>query len=110
MPETKTKTIPTPSDGRDNSDDGMAATNQLVERPQPAPPTNSRRQPRSHLSQQGRRDATDFTASQEVKLKAGDMRMAKIQISLSNLRTEMEETHKQLQNLCKTIKVDVDEE
>ncbi|BFF93760.1 uncharacterized protein DMAD_11546 [Drosophila madeirensis] len=110
MPETKTKTIPSPSDGRDSSDDGMAATNRLVERPQPAPPTNSRRQPRSRLLQQGRRDATDFTASQEVKLKAGDMCMAKIQISLSNLRTEMEETNKQLQNLCKTIKVDVDEE
>ncbi|XP_022231933.1 uncharacterized protein LOC111080560 [Drosophila obscura] len=111
MPETKTKTIPSPSDGRDNADNDvtMAATNRLVERPQAAAPTNSRRQPRSRLTQ-GRRDATDFTASQEVKLKAGDMRMAKIQISLSNLRTEMEETNKQLQNLCKTIKVDVDAE
>ncbi|EDW37116.1 GL25696 [Drosophila persimilis] len=110
MPETKTNTIPSPSDGRDNVEDGMAAANRLVESPtHPATPTNSRRQPRSRLPQ-GRREVTDFTASQEVKLKAGNMRMAKIQISLANLRTEMEETNKQLRNLCKTIKVDVDAE
>ncbi|XP_017068038.2 uncharacterized protein LOC108105810 [Drosophila eugracilis] len=111
MPETKTKRLCSPSNGLDHpdEDDVIASANRLVLRSR----SPSRRHPRNPHRQrppQGRRDATDFTANQEVRLKAGDMRMARMQISLSKLSTEMEESSKQLMDLCKAVRVDVDAE
>jgi len=117
MPETKTKTLCSPSNGLDQEDgaDVIAAANRLVTRtrsptqshPQPHPRP---RHPHRQRPPQGRRDAAGFTANQEVRLKAGDMRMARMQIGLSQLRTEMEESSKQLRDLCKAMRVDVDAE
>ncbi|KAH8329106.1 hypothetical protein KR074_003864 [Drosophila pseudoananassae] len=122
MPETKSKTLCSPSPGLDDleEDDINAATNRLVTRPR----QQSRSRPRhshSHhpnnanpsqgqLPAQGHRNAGGLTTKQEVTLKAGDMRMARMQISLSQLRTEMEASSKTLRDLAKMLKVDVDAE
>ncbi|XP_016998309.2 uncharacterized protein [Drosophila takahashii] len=110
MPETKTKTLCSPSNGLEQEDeaDVTAAANRLVTRTRRTPTQGHPR----HLQpqRQGRRDATGFTANQEVRLKAGDMRMARMQIGLSQLRTEMEESSKQLRDLCKAMRVDIDAE
>ncbi|XP_030377651.1 uncharacterized protein LOC115626422 [Scaptodrosophila lebanonensis] len=57
-------------------------------------------------SQRRHGDATDFTEKQEMTLKAGDMRMARIQVSLSQLRVEMEQANKTLEELCTVARVD----
>ncbi|KAH8260224.1 hypothetical protein KR026_006645 [Drosophila bipectinata] len=120
MPETKTKTLCSPSPALDDleEDDINAATNRLVTRPR----QQSRARPRhsqhpnnanprqGQLPAQGHRNAGGLTTRQEVTLKAGDMRMARMQISLSQLRTEMEASSKTLRDLAKILKVDVDAE
>lgn len=107
MPETESKMVWSTSNGLHQEENAAAieAANRLVIRP--ARPQTHRHSQRQRLPQ-GRRDATGFTAKQEVKLKAGDMRMAQMQISISQLRTEMEESSKQLRDLCKAMLVDVD--
>ncbi|KAH8292837.1 hypothetical protein KR054_011979 [Drosophila jambulina] len=102
MPETESKLICSPSNGlhQEENEAVIEAANRLVIRS----PTQrrSQRQP----PPQGRRDAASFTATQEVKLKAGDMRIAQMQICISQLRTEMEESSKQLKDLCRAMLVD----
>ncbi|KAH8353115.1 hypothetical protein KR084_008990 [Drosophila pseudotakahashii] len=112
MPETKTKTLCSPSNGLEQEDeaDVIAAANRLVTRTRRTPTQGHPRHPHPHPQRQGRRDAAGFTANQEVRLKAGDMRMARMQIGLSQLRTEMEESSKQLRDLCKAMRLDVDAE
>ncbi|KAH8266664.1 hypothetical protein KR018_007976 [Drosophila ironensis] len=116
MPETKPKTRCSPSNGLDLVDeaDVIAAANRLVSRSRNRTTSRHRtpnhRQHHQHHQRpsQGRRDATGLTANQETKLKAGDLRMARMQISLSQLRTEMEASSKQLRDLAKVVHVDVD--
>ncbi|XP_016969217.1 uncharacterized protein LOC108037206 [Drosophila rhopaloa] len=112
MPETKTKTLSSPSNGLDQADEGdvIAAANRLVPRTRSPTPRHPRPRPHHQRPPQGRRDAGGFTASQENRLKAGDMRMARMQISLSQLRTEMEESSKEIRDLCKAMRVDVNAE
>lgn len=130
MPETKTKTLCSPSNGLDDfeEDDINAATNRLVTRPRQRsqsqsrqrhrsyhPNTNTNPNPNPNQNQrqrrtQGHRNAAGLTTKQEVTLKAGDMRMARMQISLSQLRTEMEASSKTLHDLARMLKVDMDAE
>ncbi|XP_017047814.1 uncharacterized protein LOC108092663 [Drosophila ficusphila] len=107
MPETRKKTHCSPSSGLDRADgeDVVAVANRLVVRHR----SPAHRRPRPQR-QQGHRDATGFTANQEVQLKAGDMRMARMQIGLSQLRTEMEESSKQVRDLCKAMRVHMEAE
>ncbi|XP_052854178.1 uncharacterized protein LOC128263275 [Drosophila gunungcola] len=109
MPETKTKTLCSPSNGLERADeaDVIAAANRLVTRTPRQPHPHPQPHPRPRTHRQGRRDAAGFTANQEVRLKAGDMRMARMQISLSQLRTQMEESSKQLRDLCTAMRLDV---
>ncbi|XP_039479476.1 uncharacterized protein LOC120444036 [Drosophila santomea] len=108
MPETKPKTHCRPSNGLDHTEESVVrlAANMVTQRnlqllqPRPQRP----RPPRA------RRNATGFSAHQEVRLKAGDMRMARLQISLSQLRTAMEESSKQLKDLCHEMRLNVDAE
>ncbi|KAM8715133.1 hypothetical protein ACLKA7_002214 [Drosophila subpalustris] len=51
---------------------------------------------------------TDFTATQELKLRAGDVRMARMQISLAKLRHDMEQSNKLLEQLCQEVRVEFD--
>ncbi|XP_017857670.1 PREDICTED: uncharacterized protein LOC108610225 [Drosophila arizonae] len=53
-----------------------------------------------------RPQATDFTTKQHLRLRAGDLRLARIQISLSKLQHEMEQSSKQIAALCKDVKMD----
>ncbi|KAH8327963.1 hypothetical protein KR067_002256 [Drosophila pandora] len=124
MPETKTKTLCSPSNGLDDfeEDDINAATNRLVTRPRQRSQSQSRQRHRSYHPNtnpnqnqrqrrtQGHRNAAGLTTKQEVTLKAGDMRMARMQISLSQLRTEMEASSKTLRDLARMLKVDMDAE
>ncbi|KAH8404835.1 hypothetical protein KR222_004932 [Zaprionus bogoriensis] len=50
---------------------------------------------------------TDFTNNQEMKLRAGDMRMARLQIGLSKLRLEMEQSNKLIEQLCQEVRLDI---
>ncbi|KAH8356971.1 uncharacterized protein LOC110185129 [Drosophila serrata] len=104
MPETEPKLVCSPSNGLHQEENAavIEAANRLVIRS----PTHRRSQ--RQRPPQGRRDATGFTANQEVKLKAGDMRIAQMQICISQLRTEMEESTKQLKDLCKAMLVDAE--
>ncbi|EDV58661.1 uncharacterized protein LOC6540754 [Drosophila erecta] len=107
MPESNPKTLCRPSNGLDQaeeSDVGLAA-NLVTQRNLRLHPRPQRQRP-----PRARRDATGFTANQEVRLKAGDMRMARLQISLSQLRTAMEESGKQLKDLCQKVRLNVDAE
>ncbi|EDW46064.1 uncharacterized protein LOC6617889 [Drosophila sechellia] len=107
MPETKPKMHCRPSNGLDQTveSDTRLAANLVTQR-------NLQLHPRpQHLRpQRARRDATGFTSNQEVRLKAGDMRMARLKISLSQLRTAMEESGKQLKDLCQQVRLNVDAE
>ncbi|EDW13445.1 uncharacterized protein LOC6578081 [Drosophila mojavensis] len=53
-----------------------------------------------------RPQATDFTTKQHLRLRAGDLRLARIQISLSKLQHEMEQSGKQIAALCQDVKMD----
>lgn len=54
-----------------------------------------------------RQQATDFTATQQLKLRAGDMRMARMQISLTKLRLEMEQSGKLVEQLCQEAELEM---
>ncbi|XP_023163992.2 uncharacterized protein LOC111594775 [Drosophila hydei] len=53
-----------------------------------------------------RPQATDFTTKQQLKLRAGDLRLARLQISLAKLRLEMEHSGKLIAELCKNVEVE----
>ncbi|TDG42055.1 hypothetical protein AWZ03_011512 [Drosophila navojoa] len=53
-----------------------------------------------------RPQATDFTTKQHLRLRAGDLRLARIQVSLSKLQHEMEQSSKQIAALCQDAKMD----
>ncbi|XP_017850462.1 uncharacterized protein LOC108605304 [Drosophila busckii] len=55
----------------------------------------------------GPRQATDFTSVQNLKLKAGDMRMARMQVSLTKLRLEMEQSNKLIEQMCQEAQLDL---
>ncbi|KAH8246586.1 hypothetical protein KR032_008886 [Drosophila birchii] len=99
MPETESKLVCSPSNGLHQEENAavIEAASRLVIRS----PTH--RRPERQPPPQGRRDSTSFTANQEVKLKAGDMRIAQMQMCISQLRTEMEESSKQLRDLCRAM-------
>ncbi|KAH8413260.1 hypothetical protein KR009_009274, partial [Drosophila setifemur] len=125
MPETLTKMLSSPCSGLDRVDeaDAIAAANRLVTRSRTTSRPRHQHQQRHHHRHrhrhpqpsnhhrhppnQGHSNATGLTANQEVKLKTGDMRMAQMQISLSHLRTEMEQSEKLLRNLAKAVRVNV---
>ncbi|XP_043640842.1 uncharacterized protein LOC122611662 [Drosophila teissieri] len=107
MPETKPKTHCRPSNGHDNAEESdVRLTGHLVT------PRNLQLHPRPQRPRppRARPNATGFSANQEVRLKAGDMRVARLQINLSQLRTAMEESSKQLKDLCQEMRLNVDAE
>ncbi|XP_034474918.1 uncharacterized protein LOC117782082 [Drosophila innubila] len=55
----------------------------------------------------GQRQATDFTTTQELKLRAGDVRMARMQISLTKLRNAMDQSNKLIEQLCQEIQMEM---
>ncbi|EDW76084.1 uncharacterized protein Dwil_GK19035 [Drosophila willistoni] len=111
MPETRIKKLcVTPSTGHHNDVEASASlTNRNLGLPVQANAIriqnpNRNREPRPR----GQRNATEFTASQEVKLKAGDVRIDRMKIAMTKLRTEMEASNKMLQELCSLARIDVD--
>lgn len=55
----------------------------------------------------GQRQPTDFTTTQELRLRAGDVRMARMQISLAKLRHDMEQSNKLVEQLCQEVRVEL---
>ncbi|XP_068151028.1 uncharacterized protein [Drosophila tropicalis] len=111
MPETRTKKlcVTTSSGHHDHVEASTSQTNRTLGLPVQAntiriqnPNRNRGQRPRSQ------RNATDFTASQEVKLKAGDVRIDRMKVAMTKLRTEMESSNKMLQELCSLVRIDVD--
>ncbi|KAH8378052.1 hypothetical protein KR093_008739 [Drosophila rubida] len=54
----------------------------------------------------GQQQIMDFTSTQELKIRAGDVRMARLQISLAKLRQDMEQSNKLVEQLSQEVNFD----
>ncbi|KAH8415116.1 hypothetical protein KR215_003653, partial [Drosophila sulfurigaster] len=70
------------------------------------PNSNSQNAIVNRLRTNGQRQIMDFTSTQELKIRAGDVRMARMQISLAKLRQEMEQSMKLVDQLCQEARLD----
>lgn len=67
---------------------------------QPNPPSAS-------ITNGARRQAVGFTDKQEMRLRVGDMRMARMQTCLSQLRRDMEQSKKLIEELYLEAHLDI---
>lgn len=56
----------------------------------------------------GRPEATGLTNNQEMRLRAGDIRLARLQVSLTQLRHEMDQTDKLIEQICQEAHLDME--
>lgn len=54
----------------------------------------------STRSRTRRPEATGLTNNQEMRLRAGDIRLARLQVSLTQLRHEMDQSNKLIEQMC----------
>lgn len=68
-----------------------------------APPTS----PSTETRNGAQRQVRDFTENQVMRLRVGDMRMARMHASLTRLRHEMEQSRKMIEQLYQEAHLDI---